>query len=50
MHDLSGPQADALIATLMAQPETARFESKRISGKMVGKALETLCAFANIRC
>ena len=47
MHDLTAPQAEALIATLLAQPETVRFESKRVSGKMVGKALETICAFAN---
>lgn len=47
MHDLIGPQAEALVANLLAQPETARFESKRVSGKMVGKALETICAFSN---
>lgn len=47
MHDLSSPQAKALIDNLLAQPETVRFESKRVSGKMVGKALETICAFAN---
>ena len=47
MHDLTAPQAEALIATLLAQPETVRFESKRVSGKMVGKALATVCAFAN---
>lgn len=47
MHELSGPQAEALIASLLTQPETTRFESKRVSGKMVGKALETLCSFAN---
>jgi len=39
--------ADALIMTLLSQPETIQFESKRVSGKMVGKALETICAFAN---
>ena len=47
MDEIIGSQAEALIATLLAQPETARFESKRVSGKMVGKALETICAFAN---
>ncbi|WP_216644624.1 ATP-binding protein [Candidatus Thiodictyon syntrophicum] len=47
MDNLTGPQAEALIAKLLAQPETSRFEAKRVSGKMVGKALETLCAFAN---
>lgn len=47
MDEIIGPKADALIARLLAQPETARFEAKRVSGKMVGKALETICAFAN---
>jgi ATP-dependent DNA helicase RecG len=47
MNDLLGPQADALLLNLLSQPESTRFESKRVSGKMVGKALETLCAFAN---
>jgi ATP-dependent DNA helicase RecG len=47
MDEISGSQADALIASLLVQHETSRFESKRVSGKMVGKALETLCAFAN---
>jgi ATP-dependent DNA helicase RecG len=47
VDEIDGLKAEALIATLLAQPETARFESKRVSGKMVGKALETICAFAN---
>ncbi len=47
MDEIDGLKAETLIATLLAQPETARFESKRVSGKMVGKALETICAFAN---
>lgn len=47
MDEIVGPQAEALIANLLVQPETARFEAKRVSGKMVGKALETICAFAN---
>lgn len=47
MDEIVGLKAEALIATLLAQPETARFESKRVSGKMVGKALESICAFAN---
>lgn len=29
------------------RPESDRFETKRVSGKMVGKALETICALAN---
>lgn len=47
MNEIAGPQAEALIAKLLAQPETIHFDAKRVSGKMVGKALETLCAFAN---
>lgn len=47
MNEVTGPQAEALVAVLLSQQETARFECKRVSGKMVGKALETLCAFAN---
>jgi ATP-dependent DNA helicase RecG len=47
MIEISGPEAVALVNHLLAQSESARFESKRVSGKMVGKALETLCAFAN---
>jgi len=31
----------------LSVPSGGRFESKRVSGKMVGKALETICAFAN---
>lgn len=40
-------QVDAMISRLLGQPESARLETKRVSGKMVGKALETICAFAN---
>ena len=47
MIEISGPKAVALVNNLLAQSESVRFESKRVSGKMVGKALETLCAFAN---
>lgn len=47
MDEFAGSQAEDLVAKLLAQPETTRFECKRVSGKMVGKALETLCAFAN---
>ena len=42
---------DELAAKLVAQwlpaDETRQLEFKRVSGKMVGKALETVCAFAN---
>ncbi len=44
MIEISGPEAVTLVNNLLAQSESARFESKR---EMVGKALETLCAFAN---
>jgi ATP-dependent DNA helicase RecG len=37
----------ALIQQLTALSETRHLEFKRVSGKMVGKALETVCAFAN---
>lgn len=40
--------ADAdLLARLVNAGETRHREFKRVSGKMVGKALETVCAFAN---
>jgi len=42
---------DELAAKFIAQwlpaDETRQLEFKRVSGKMVGKALETVCAFAN---
>lgn len=47
MDEITGPKADALIAKLVSLPESVSLDSKRVSGKMVGKALETLCAFAN---
>lgn len=37
----------ALLRLMLQTPETQRFECKRVSGKMVGKALETICAMAN---
>lgn len=39
--------AEALVRQLVALDESRRLEFKRVSGKMVGKALETVCAFAN---
>jgi len=36
-----------LLAWVLSQAESNGLETKRVSGKMVGKALETLCAFAN---
>jgi ATP-dependent DNA helicase RecG len=47
MFEISGPEAVALVNNLLAQSESSCYESKRVSGKMVGKALETLCAYAN---
>jgi len=47
MDELTGKAADELIETLVTMRESPRFECKRVSGKMVGKALESLCAFAN---
>lgn len=49
MQMLDVPEADAsaLIQTLILRSESHQLEFKRVSGKMVGKALETVCAFAN---
>ncbi len=43
------PEAVAanLVALWLLADETRQLEFKRVSGKMVGKALETVCAFAN---
>ncbi|MHB0981843.1 MAG: ATP-binding protein [Thiobacillus sp.] len=49
MDEISGARAEALIAQIVDRAESNRFETKRVSGKMVGKALETICAFANTR-
>ena len=38
---------DAMLSRLLGLPEGERFETKRLSGKMVQKALETICAFSN---
>ena len=47
MIDLSEEQAVPRIKTLLTARESRTLDFKRVSGKMVGKALETLCAFAN---
>jgi len=47
MDELAGPKAEALIEKLLTLPESNGLETKRVSGKMVGKALEAICAFAN---
>ena len=45
--DLPPSLASTLLRQLLPHGETRRLEFKRVSGKMVGKALETVCAFAN---
>jgi ATP-dependent DNA helicase RecG len=39
--------AAKFVAQWLPADETRQLEFKRVSGKMVGKALETICAFAN---
>ncbi len=38
-----------LLDRVLSQAESSVLETKRVSGKMVGKALETICAFANTK-
>lgn len=45
--DLPKRDAGALLRRLLPLAESRRLEFKRVSGKMVAKALETICAFAN---
>jgi len=40
-------KAASLVSILIGVGETRRLEYKRVSGKMVGKALETVCGLAN---
>ncbi len=47
MIDLTEDQAAPRIKALLTSRESRTLDFKRVSGKMVGKALETLCAFAN---
>ncbi|WP_074775038.1 RNA-binding domain-containing protein [Nitrosospira multiformis] len=47
MIDLVPAQAAPRIEKLLAARESRTLDFKRVSGKMVGKALETICAFAN---
>jgi ATP-dependent DNA helicase RecG len=44
---LSDEYAAKFVAQWLPADETSQLEFKRVSGKMVGKAIETLCAFAN---
>lgn len=45
--ELTQEQAAPRIKALLVTHESRTLEFKRVSGKMVGKALETICAFAN---
>ena len=47
MIDLSAAQAVPLVTKLLASPESRSLDFKRVSGKMIHRALETICAFAN---
>lgn len=45
--DLSPKESAALLDQVLSLAESRHLEFKRVSGKMVSKALETICAFAN---
>ena len=45
--EASAKESQALLQLLVARNESRHLEFKRVTGKMVQKALETLCAFAN---
>ena len=47
MIDHSPAQSSMLLERVLNSPESRTLDVKRVSGKMVQKALETLCAFAN---
>jgi len=47
IQDLPTNSAATLLQELISGRETRQLEFKRVSGKMVGKALETVCALAN---
>ena len=47
MIDFTPAQAAPRIASLLVAHESRTLDFKRVSGKMVGKALEAICAFAN---
>ena len=47
MIDLTEEQAAPRIKALLVARESRTLDFKRVSGKMVGKALEAICAFAN---
>lgn len=45
--DLNPQDSSSLLSLILALPESRHLEFKRVSGKMVNKALDTICAFAN---
>jgi ATP-dependent DNA helicase RecG len=47
IQDLPAAAVAPLIQELISGRESRQLEFKRVSGKMVGKALETVCAMAN---
>lgn len=47
MRDMDPKTAASLLELVLNGAESHRLETKRVSGKMVAKALETVCAFAN---
>ena len=47
MRELTPQESSAFIEWISVAPESQQLECKRVSGKMVGKALETICAMAN---
>lgn len=47
LQEADADLARQLMNWALPQAESPSLEPKRVSGKMVGKALETVCAFAN---
>jgi ATP-dependent DNA helicase RecG len=47
MPVLSDANAKSLLDAVLQGRETLQLETKRVSGKMVAKALQTICSFAN---
>lgn len=47
MRELTSDQAKPYIEAALSSVESQTLEFKRVSGKMVGKALESVCAMAN---
>lgn len=47
MQDADGRLTSRLLDWALSQTESTFLETKRVSGKMIAKALETVCAFAN---